>query len=129
MAGCPTSDSVPNPVARAICVLQEKWVLHIVHALLQGPRGFNELGREVGGCNPSTLRDRLGRLEQVGLVTRACRDQDGRPRYTLTTSGEGLKEVIDAIHAWSLLHLHSTRGLPTDFASRIGERAPTSQSN
>ena len=43
------------PVHEAIQVLQEKWTMHIVRALLDGPLGFNELGRAVGGCNPATL--------------------------------------------------------------------------
>lgn len=85
-------------------------MLHIIAALLDGPRGFNELGRTVGGCNPSTLRDRLTRLETLGLVTRTTHDDaNGRLHYRLTASGEGLRDVIDAIHTWSLLHLHSTR--------------------
>jgi len=96
------------PVARAISVLQEKWVLHIVHTLLDGPRGFNELGREVGGCNPTTLTQRLARLEEVGLVTRSEEeDRGGRSLYRLTDAGEALSEVIEAIHAWSVNHLHS----------------------
>lgn len=41
-------------VHEAIEVLQEKWTMHIVRALLDGPLGFNELGRSVGGCNPAT---------------------------------------------------------------------------
>jgi DNA-binding HxlR family transcriptional regulator len=32
------------PVYDSIQLLQEKWVLHIVRALLEGPHGFNELG-------------------------------------------------------------------------------------
>ncbi len=51
-------------------MLQEKWVLHIVNALLDGPKGFNAIGREVGGCNPTTLTQRLGRLELLGLVVK-----------------------------------------------------------
>ena len=47
------------PVHEAIQVLQEKWTMHIVRALLDGPMGFNELGRTVGGCNPATLKVRL----------------------------------------------------------------------
>ncbi len=84
-------------------------MLHIVHTLLDGPRGFNELGREVGGCNPTTLTQRLARLEQLGLVTRAQEgDGNGRSAYALTPAGEGLSEVIEAIHAWSLRHLHAS---------------------
>ena len=41
------------PVYEAINLLQEKWTLHIVRSLLEGPKGFNELGRDIGGCNPT----------------------------------------------------------------------------
>ena len=59
------------PVYRAIGVLQEKWVLHIVRALLGSEKGFNELARAVGGCNSATLTQRthrhhLLRLDSVG---------------------------------------------------------------
>jgi DNA-binding HxlR family transcriptional regulator len=105
------------PVARAIAVLQEKWVLHIVHTLLSGPRGFNELGREVGGCNPTTLTQRLARLEEVGLVMRT-HDLDGAARsgYALTPAGEALSDVIEAIHAWSVRHLEPDEHDPTPMA-------------
>lgn len=113
------------PVARAISVLQEKWVLNIVHTLLAGPRGFNELGREVGGCNPTTLTNRLARLEEVGLVTRT-NDAEGsgsaRSRYALTPAGEGLSDVIEAIHAWSVRHLHTAEPSLTPVAIRIERR-------
>jgi len=128
MAACTPDHSASNldqqPAARGICVLQEKWVLHIIAVLLDGPRGFNELGRTVGGCNPSTLRDRLTRLETLGLVQRATHDDaQGRPRYRLTAAGEGLREVIDAIHTWTVLHLHSTHAPPA--VTRETESAST----
>jgi DNA-binding HxlR family transcriptional regulator len=100
------------PVARAIDVLQEKWMLSIVHALLKRPRRFNELGREVVGPNPTTLRQRLGRLESFGLVSRHCEDTE--THYALTSSGEALKDVIDAIQRWSVVHLHHADGHVTE---------------
>jgi DNA-binding HxlR family transcriptional regulator len=109
-------------------VLQEKWVLHIVHALLDGPRGFNELGRDVGGCNPTTLRQRLVALQDVGLVTRHGGEEGAaRATYALTPAGEGLRDVIAAIHTWSLQHLHSTRAprpAPTDVGRGQVQRRP-----
>ncbi len=106
---CAAADPT-HPTQRAICVLQEKWVLHIVHALLDGPRGFNELGRDVGGCNPTTLRQRLVALQEVGLVARRSGEEGAaRAVYALTPAGEGLRDVMQAIHTWSLQHLHSTR--------------------
>jgi DNA-binding HxlR family transcriptional regulator len=90
-------------------VLQEKWVLHIVHALLDGPKGFNELGREVGGCNPTTLTQRLARLEALGVIHKDV-SPHANPRcsYTLTEAGLGLERVIAAIRSWAASHLRTS---------------------
>ena len=93
------------PATTGIEVLQEKWVLHIVHALLQGPKGFNAIGREVGGCNPTTLTQRLCRLESLGLIERAEADGTCRACYRLTPAGAELDGVIGAIRAWAGAHL------------------------
>lgn len=90
----------------AIEILQEKWVLHIVHALLEGPKGFNELGREVGGCNPTTLTQRLARLESLGVVEKeAYPSASARNGYALTPAGHDLERVISAIRSWAVAHL------------------------
>jgi DNA-binding HxlR family transcriptional regulator len=91
------------PAYEAIQILQEKWVLHIVRALLDGPRGFNELGREIGGCNPTTLTHRLNRLENLQLVHREV--QSTKCNYRLTDSGRALQVVIGAIDMWAGSHL------------------------
>ena len=44
------------PVAEAIQLLQEKWVLHIVRALLPGPLGL-------GGSGPRLVGERIPYLE------------------------------------------------------------------
>ncbi|RYG62693.1 transcriptional regulator [bacterium] len=55
---------------RAFMLLQEKWVLFLVHHLLtKGPSGFNEVGRG-GGVNTTTLSQRFALLEREGIVTR-----------------------------------------------------------
>jgi DNA-binding HxlR family transcriptional regulator len=84
-------------------------VLHIVHALLDGPKGFNAIGREVGGCNPTTLTQRLARLESLGLITKIDANEGngngngrgGRGCYALTASGRSLEDVIVAIRRWA----------------------------
>ena len=94
------------PAAQAIHILQDKWVLHIIHALLSGPLGFNELGREVGGCNPTTLTQRLCRLEDLGLVEREVTNETPvRTAYGLTPKGQGLSSVIEAIQLWASQNL------------------------
>jgi len=81
-------------------------VLHIVHSLLAGPKGFNELGREVGGCNPTTLTQRLGRLETLGLVYKTVHSvTPPRCSYDLTDAGLALESVIESIRSWASTHL------------------------
>ncbi len=96
------------PVYRAIGVLQEKWVLHIVRALLNGEKGFNELARAVGGCNSATLTQRLEHLETLKIIDKRTEDTHGklaRSVYTLTPVGRELQSVIDAIDTWGRAHL------------------------
>jgi DNA-binding HxlR family transcriptional regulator len=99
-------DTTFCPVAEAITLLQEKWTLHIIRALLDHPLGFNELGRAAGGCNPATLAQRLDRLEELGLVSRTVESvMPPRTSYRLTESGVELQEVIDAIDRWGRRHI------------------------
>ena len=104
---CQHAHDVRNcPAGEAIDILQEKWVLHIVHSLLAGAKGFNELGREIGGCNPTTLTQRLGRLEALGLVAKTVHSvTPPRCSYGLTEAGRGLEEVIESIRSWASAHL------------------------
>src|SRR5438876_8112947 len=101
------------PVHEAIQVLQEKWTMHIVRALLDGPKGFNELGRTVGGCNPATLKARLDGLEALGLVRRTVHSyMPPRTSYDLAPAGVDLQRVIDAIDGWARQHLPITEAQP-----------------
>ncbi len=94
------------PVTAAIQLLQEKWTLSIVRALLDGPMGFNELGRAVGGCNPATLKVRLDHLERLGVLVRTVQSyMPPRTSYELAPAGVDLQRVIVAIDGWGRQHL------------------------
>ena len=98
-------DSAFCPVYASIDLLQEKWTLHIIRALLEGPMGFNELGRVVG-ANPTTLASRLERLERLGLLERTVHSvMPPRTSYALSTGGVALQDVIEAIDRWGRAHL------------------------
>jgi DNA-binding HxlR family transcriptional regulator len=90
------------PVAVTLDLLNEKWTLHIVHALLLGKKRFNEIGHALGGVNGRTLRDRLRNLENEGIVTR--RVVSTIPpwvEYELTEKGQALEPIMSAMSAWS----------------------------
>jgi DNA-binding HxlR family transcriptional regulator len=94
------------PVYASIDLLQEKWVLHIVRSLLEGPHGFNELARSVGGANATTLSQRLERLEGIGVVRKTVEStMPPRTRYALTSAGRELESVIAAIDRWGRTHM------------------------
>ena len=110
-------------VHEAIQVLQEKWTMHIVRALLDGPLGFNELGRTVGGCNPATLKARLDRLEELGLLRRTVHSyMPPRTSYELAPAGVALHQVIDAIDAWGREHLPPEAVRPRTAAAEAASR-------
>ena len=98
------------PVYDAIGVLQGKWTLHIVHALLDGPRGFNDLARAIGGCNPSTLAQRLDTLVRLDLIERRV-EASSPPRtlYSLTAAGAALQPVVESIERWGRRYLRQDR--------------------
>ncbi len=93
------------PVYASIDLLQEKWTDHIIRSLLEGPMGFNDLGRVVG-ANPSTLAQRLEHLGMPQLPPCTLHSvMPPRTSYALTACGRGLQDVIDAIEHWGRQNL------------------------
>lgn len=89
------------PVHATICLLEGKWMLHVLRALSSGTKRFNELAAAVGGVNPRTLSKRLATLEAEGIVER--RVLGAMPpwvEYSLTRKGRDLHNVIDSLVAW-----------------------------
>jgi DNA-binding HxlR family transcriptional regulator len=99
------------PVHGAINLLQEKWTLHIIRSLLDGPMGFNELSRAVGGvggkaCNPATLSQRLESLEATGVLAKTIHStMPPRTSYALSEAGQALQSVIASIDGWGRTYL------------------------
>lgn len=109
---------------RGALLLQEKWVLLIVHSLLDGPVGFNELSRQAKGVNATTLSQRLDLLEQSGLVNKTIHStMPPRTSYELTAAGHALKPILDAIEAWSEQYLAADETAPSCTESNEEENA------
>lgn len=101
------------PFVRAVAVLQEKWSLLIVAALLEGSAGFNELSRKVAGVCPATLSQRLSLLEEAGVVQKTVHStMPPRTSYVLTPAGADLRPVVEALGAWADKHLNVKRPCP-----------------
>ena len=87
------------PVARSLDLLGDRWTLRIVRdLLLDGMVTFSHLEKTVAGANPSTLSNRLKRLELAGLIERKLySDHPPRAAYSLTETGKNLAPVVAAL--------------------------------
>jgi DNA-binding HxlR family transcriptional regulator len=84
------------PITRAAEVLATRWTPVIVRNLLLGCETFSEIAEGAPGIPRSVLTDRLRMLERYGLIERTA----GRG-YRLTTPGEELEGVLDAMGVWA----------------------------
>ena len=93
-------DDVFCPANAVLNLLNGRWTLHIVRALLDGHRRFNDIAR-TQGINPSTLRERLRDLEEEGVVTRTVVSEiPPHVEYALTPKGEALNCIFGALADW-----------------------------
>lgn len=94
------------PVTATASVMAKKWHPVIVHRLLDGPLGFNDLKTEVDGISSKVLSDSLSDLEEKGIAARTVvSDQPFRVEYSLTERGRDLEPVIESMAVWGSKHL------------------------
>jgi DNA-binding HxlR family transcriptional regulator len=99
----------PGPLTETIELLNLRWTLHILRALLGGKLRFNELVRGLG-VNACTLRDRLRLLERKGIVERNVVSAfPPKVEYSLTEKGMALHRVFEAIEEWGTCWLDDGR--------------------
>jgi DNA-binding HxlR family transcriptional regulator len=89
-------------LTRAFEFLGKRWSGVILGVLREGPAGFAELRRAVGGISDSMLSDRLVELTQAGVITR---DVSAGPPiavvYQLSSAGEALVPAMRELSTWA----------------------------
>jgi len=99
---CKPTDAIPEDVRRAAGVLERRHAVSILYASYQGCTRFNEFQQALGEIPPGTLAQRLIELEQAGVLRREVRDaRPPRVEYVLTTDGQRLRVVLEALAAWA----------------------------
>ncbi len=102
MSRCNHRDPVPEDVRRAADVLERRYAVSILYASHHGCTRFTEFRHAIGTIPPGTLAQRLTELEKAGVLRREVRDS--RPphvEYVLTSEGQRLSVVLDALAAWA----------------------------
>ena len=98
------------PVRDALDVLNGKWKIPIIVALLHGNYRFKELHRMVG-VSPKMLSKQLKELEMHQLVKRTVYDTiPVSVAYELTQYAASLKNVIEALANWGIQHRKKVMG-------------------
>jgi DNA-binding HxlR family transcriptional regulator len=93
-------------LARAFDFLGKRWNAVVLGNLSEGPAGFRELSRSIGGISDSVLSDRLSDLAGAGLIVRTV--DEGPPlavSYALTDRGKALIPALAQISLWAQEHL------------------------
>ena len=88
------------PIARAAEVFAERWTPLIVRNIYLGCETFSAIEAGAPGIPRSLLRQRLGLLEQIGVLARVAKARGRGSRYLLTEAGRELWEVCDALGRW-----------------------------
>jgi DNA-binding HxlR family transcriptional regulator len=94
----------PCGVARALDVVGERWSLLVVRELLLGPKRFTDL-RGALGASPNVLTQRLGELEDAGVVQRRTTGV-----YELTDWGRELHPIVIQLGRWGRGARHRPSG-------------------
>ena len=84
----------------------DRWTVHVVYALLDGPKRYADLHAFLRGAGSNVLGDRLRRLAESGIVGRSTGDIPGSDTtYYLTELGQGLAPAIQGLIAWGFASL------------------------
>jgi DNA-binding HxlR family transcriptional regulator len=97
------------PIARASEVFAERWTPLIVRNVFLGCDTFSAIEAGAPGIPRSLLRQRLGLLEQIGVVARVEKTHGRGSRYVLTDAGQELWDVCDALGRWGTRWLEAAR--------------------
>lgn len=81
-----------------IKLIGDACVLHIINTLSNNPMRFCELQRALNNMNPTTLTDRLKKLEQEKIIHRKEETLDKLSVvYELSDKGKGTLPILKAI--------------------------------
>jgi DNA-binding HxlR family transcriptional regulator len=90
-------------VEEAMRLLGGRWRLLLVSYLLDGPKRFNELRRDVPGISQRMLTLDLRALEEVGLIKRTVYPTvPVKVEYELTEDGNRMRPVVDVMQAFGV---------------------------
>ncbi|MBA3319930.1 MAG: helix-turn-helix transcriptional regulator [Pyrinomonadaceae bacterium] len=92
------------PAETTLQIIGGRWKVLILFQLFQGVKRFSELQRALKGISQKMLTQQLRELERDKIVEREVFPQvPPKVEYSLTSLGESLHPVIDAMCEWGVM--------------------------
>ncbi|MBN2876465.1 MAG: winged helix-turn-helix transcriptional regulator [Bacilli bacterium] len=86
---------------KASSLLSKKWSSLIIYQLLNGPKRFSDLQKEIK-VSAKMLSERLKELEEEEIIKRHVYPETPiRIEYCLTAKGKSFEPILAALSAWS----------------------------
>lgn len=86
---------------KASQLLSRKWSSLIIYQLLNGPKRFSDLQKEIK-VSAKMLSERLKELEDEMIITRTLYpEMPIRVEYELTEKGKSLEPILNSLSDWS----------------------------
>ncbi|WP_307873021.1 winged helix-turn-helix transcriptional regulator [Paractinoplanes ovalisporus] len=109
------SDCPSRPILDQIA---DKWSMMAL-SVLDEPRRFNDIRRELEGVTQRVLTQTLRRLERNGMVERRVLPTSPvGVEYSLTALGESLREPFGHLYAWTVDHADEIQARQNDYDAR-----------
>ena len=107
------------PIATTLDLVGDKWSLVIVRDMLTGKKRFGEFLRSPERIPTNILANRLKRMEGAGLIAKEpYQEHPVRHEYGLTSKGDSLLPVLQAVCRWANRHFPDTWIPPESFMAR-----------
>ncbi len=104
------------PIAASLDLVGDRWSLVIIRDMLVGKARFADFLASSERITSSVLADRLERLKEAGIVSRAAyQTQPERFEYTLTEKGRALLPVLQSFCRWGNQYISNTMTPPYNF--------------
>ena len=88
--------------AHALELLGERWTLLVLRELMLGPRRFSDLREDLPGISARVLTQRLGEMEEKGLVTRYRLPPPASVQvYDATDWGREAEPILQEMGRWA----------------------------
>ncbi|MEK7571451.1 MAG: helix-turn-helix domain-containing protein [Patescibacteria group bacterium] len=87
-------------------ILGDFWTLYLIYTLKSGEKRFSQMERDLEGINPTTLTNRLKRLELEAIIYRTEETKaKGSVVYGLTEKGRDIIPIVKTMEKFARKYL------------------------